>query len=108
MHVLKTALLFGGVLGLSISAAQAATYQLEAKGGAFAPASIQLPAGQKIELQVKNSGPDEVEFESYKLNIEQKISAGDSQTFYIGPLAAGTYDFFDDSNPDAKGTVVVR
>lgn len=97
------------VLLLCAPAAMAdTTYRIEAKGGVFSPATLEIPAGQKVTVVVKNADTEQVEFESYPLNIEQKINSGDEQTFFIGPLTAGSYPYFDDNNQDAKGTVVAR
>ncbi len=97
------------LLTLNAGAAFAANpIKVEMKNGQFNPATISIPANQKVELSVKNSETAEVEFESYQLNREVKIPAGDTASIFIGPLDAGTYPIFDDNNPNAKGAVVVK
>ena len=81
-------------------------FTITAKDGHYVPDKIDVPAGQKIHLVVKNADKAEVEFESYPLNQEQKIQSGEQIDAYVGPLDAGkSYEFFDDNNPDAKGTL---
>jgi Cupredoxin-like domain len=36
------------------------------------------------------------------------VAAGQEITLYIGPLKPGSYEFFDDFNPSARGHVVAR
>lgn len=90
------------------AAEETATYTIEAKDGAFTPAELAVPAGQKIHLLIKNNDSTGVEFESYRLRQEIRIAPGQSDEAYVGPLDAGSYDFFDDNNPDAKGQITVR
>lgn len=97
-------ILFAGIA----HADEAATFNISIKNGAFVPSSVSVPAGQKIHLVVKNEDTVKAEFESTKLNREQKVAPGDQTDVYVGPLDAGTYDFFDDNNPDAKGSLVAQ
>lgn len=83
-------------------------YMMEMHGSGFAPQKLEVPAGQKIHLTVKNTGTDESEFESYPLDQEHKIESGESADMYIGPLEPGEYEVFDDNNPDAKGSIVAK
>ena len=108
MNYRALSLATGLALALTAPAFADNTYQIAAEKGSFSPVTIEVPANQKITLNVKNNDTEQVEFESYPLNIEQKINAGDSQQFFVGPLKPGSYAYFDDNNPDAKGTVVAR
>lgn len=83
-------------------------YSMEVKGTGFEPQKLEVPAGQKIHLTVKNTGKDEAEFESYPLNQEHKIESGESADMYIGPLEPGEYEVFDDNNPDNKGSLIAK
>lgn len=89
-------------------AAEPATYTIEMKNGTFAPQTLEVPAGTKIHLIVKNGEKVQTEFESYKLDQEQKIDSGASIDAYIGPLDAGEYPIFDDLNPDATGKIIAK
>jgi len=96
------------LLAQAARAEDASAYNIDIKNGAFTPATVEAPAGAKLKLVVRNQDDVPAEFESYKLNREQKIPAHDQTEVFVGPLDAGTYDFFDDNNPDAKGTLIVK
>jgi plastocyanin len=90
-------------------AADLPVYNLTAKDGHFEPALLEMPAGKKIQLVVKNEGPGAEEFESSDLNREKVVAPGKSITLYLGPLKEGTYSFFGDFHPStAKGKIVVK
>ncbi len=75
---------------------------------AFEPGELQVPAGQKIELHVSNADAAAAEFESATLHREKVVPAGQEVVIFIGPLRAGSYEFFDDFNPSARGHIVAR
>jgi len=104
--ILSTAL----ICAVTIANANAAesNYNIIAENGHFSPATLEIPAGQKVQLNVQNKDVVEVEFESYKLDREEKIDSGESTQVFVGPLDKGNYEFFDDNNPDAKGMLVVK
>jgi heme/copper-type cytochrome/quinol oxidase subunit 2 len=91
------------------AAAQDATYTLIVKDHKFQPTEIEIPAGKKIELIVKNEDPTPEEFESTQLRREKVVPGGQQITVYIGPLKPGRYEFFGDFNPKtARGYIVVK
>jgi Cupredoxin-like domain len=90
-------------------AAQDASYTLVIKDHCFQPTEIEIPAGQKIALLVKNDDPTPEEFESTELRREKVVPGGDQITVYIGPLKPGRYEFFGDFNPTtARGHIVAK
>lgn len=74
----------------------------------FVPAVVPVPAGTKVELTIKNEQAVPAEFESTSLHREKVVSPGATISVYIGPLDAGSYEFFDDFHPSTRGNVVVR
>jgi plastocyanin domain-containing protein len=91
------------------AAAQEPTYTLVIKDHKFQPTEIEVPAGQKIALLVKNDDPTPEEFESVQLRREKVVPGGEQITIYIGPLKPGKYEFFGDFNPaTARGHIVVK
>lgn len=74
----------------------------------FEPAELAVPAGQKIELHIRNTGTVSAEFESSDLGREKVVPAGSEITLYVGPLKPGRYTFFDDFHPSTRGHLVVR
>lgn len=84
-------------------------YTLVIKDHKFEPTEIEVPAGQKIALVVKNNDPTPEEFESTELRREKVVAGGEEITVYIGPLKPGRYEFFGDFNPKtARGHIVAK
>ena len=98
------------VLAMATSAsAQDPAYTLVIKEHQFQPTEIEIPAGQKIALTVKNNDSTPEEFESTELRREKVVAGGEEITVYIGPLKPGKYEFFGDFNPKtARGHIVVK
>jgi len=90
-------------------AAHAEDYVLTLKNNQFSPKVLNVPAGQKIKLIVKNQDATPAEFESSDLNREKVVSANSEIVVFIGPLNPGTYGFFDDFHRDTTtGTIVAK
>ena len=87
--------------------AQPPSYALTIHDHAFAPATLTVPAGVRVRLEVKNTRRLPSEFESFDLNREKVIPGGTTLTVWIGPLTPGKYKFFDDFNPGVTGWIVV-
>jgi hypothetical protein len=75
----------------------------------FEPSILEIPAGQRIKLLVRNLDPTAEEFESYELRREKIIAGGSTATIYIGPLRAGEYPFFGEFNSEsAQGLLIAK
>jgi hypothetical protein len=98
------------VLAMATSAsAQDPAYTLVIKEHQFQPTEIEVPAGQKIALMVKNNDPTPEEFESTELRREKVVAGGEQIMVYIGPLKPGKYEFFGDFNPKtARGHIIAK
>jgi plastocyanin len=90
------------------AAADTQTASLTIRNRAFEPAQLEVPAGQKIELHVRNADAAASEFESAQLHREKVVPAGQEVVVFIGPLRPGRYEFFDDFNPSARGHIIAR
>ncbi|HKI74796.1 MAG TPA: cupredoxin domain-containing protein [Pseudomonadales bacterium] len=100
-------LLLGVLTAAAAAAAEPGPALISITQRQFAPQELQLPAGVKVRLLVKNTDALPAEFESYDLSREVIVPPHGSVTVFIGPLAPGKYQFFNDFNPDAKGWIVV-
>jgi heme/copper-type cytochrome/quinol oxidase subunit 2 len=96
------------LLAWPAAAADTPTASLTIRNRAFEPTELEVPAGQKIELHVRNADAAASEFESDELHREKVVPAGQEVVVFIGPLRAGRYEFFDDFNPAARGHIVAR
>ena len=92
----------------SASHAQDTIYRMTMTEKGFSPADLTVPAGQKIHLIVDNKGTAEAEFESYPLNQEHKIQPGQSEEMFLDAMKPGSYEVFDDNNPDVKGRITAQ
>lgn len=85
------------------------TFKVVAKDGKLIPARLDVPAGQRIKIEVANQGKTPIEFENLQLRVE-KVLAPDSDSFVVlNPLRPGTYTFIDEFHPQtAKLNVVAK
>lgn len=86
-----------------------AEFTLTLKDHSFTPATLEVPAGEKIKLIIDNQDASAEEFESYELNREKVIPGNSKGQVFIGPLKPGTYGYFGEFNADkAKGTIIAK
>lgn len=99
------------VLGLAAAPAWAddPSFALTIRNHRFEPETLEIPAGQKVELHVTNADPTAEEFESTDFRREKVVAPGQTITVYVGPLRPGTYEFFGDFNPTmARGHLIAK
>lgn len=80
------------------------TFRIVAGGGKLSPARLEVPAGRKIKLEIRNEGPGPVEFENLDLRVEKVLAPGASSFLVIHPLRPGSYRFIDEFHA-ATGTM---
>ena len=84
-------------------------FTLVIKEHRFAPAELQIPAGVKVKLMIKNEDSTPEEFESRELHREKVVPPGQQILVIVGPLEAGTYPFFGDFHKDtAQGKLIAK
>ena len=88
------------LLALPAGAAELPTFQIVAKGGRLAPEKLDVPAGQRIKLVIKNEGPGPIEFENLDLRVEKVLSPGAQSFVVTPPLRPGSHTFIDEFHPD--------
>lgn len=86
----------------------AVTVKLEMADGKLTPARIEVPAGKRIRIEVRNTGKGAAEFESVELRKEKVLAPGADSVVVIAPQTAGEYKFFDDFHQSARGVIVVK
>lgn len=87
---------FGGVAG----AADLPTFTVQINDGIFTPPALEVPAGQRIKIIVRNVGKGPTEFESTALRVEKVIGPGVDSFVVIHAMRPGTYEFFDEFHMD--------
>lgn len=79
------------------------------KNHTFQPATLEVPAGQKLVLIVDNQDPTPEEFESRDFKAEKIIGGNRSAKVNVAPLKPGTYKFFGEFNMDtAQGVLIAK
>ena len=84
------------------------SFSIVLKNNQFVPSEVQIPAGVKVKLVVRNDNPVASEFESTQFHREKVVQAGQEITVFVGPLDPGSYEFFDDFHPETRGHLVVK
>ena len=82
---------------------------IKIKDHRFDPETVEVPAGKKVKLVIRNEDPTPEEFESYSLNREKIIPGNSEGVVFVGPLDPGTYEFFGEFNEDtAQGKLIAK
>ncbi|MFA7269419.1 MAG: cupredoxin domain-containing protein [Sterolibacterium sp.] len=80
--------------------AELPTYDVVAKGGRLSPERIEVPAGKRIKIAIRNEGPGPIEFESSSMRIEKVLASGGASFVVLPPLKPGAYSFIDEFHPE--------
>ena len=103
-QTLAALLVFAGAAALltapTHSFAQFARFEIVARDGELHPAQLQVPAGAKLKLTLRNEGGAPVEFENLRLRIEKVVAPRSAATVTVQPLAPGKYPVIDEFHPD--------
>jgi plastocyanin len=90
-------------------AAEDDTFTLTIRNHKFQPERLEVPAGKRITLVVKNEDATPEEFESHDMKLEKVIPGGTSAKLRVGPLKPGEYKFVGEFNEaSAKGVLVAK
>jgi hypothetical protein len=103
-------LAFGAFAAIAVAAHAEATpeFHLVLQDHKFAPATLKVPAGTKFKVLVTNRNATPSEFESTDFNREKIVLPNSTVTVFIGPLAKGSYKFFDDFDHATTGVLVAE
>lgn len=97
------------VASSALSAADLLTHTVVARDGRLLPSLLEVPAGVRFKIVIRNEGKDAVEFESRQLRKEKVLGPGAQSFLVIAPLKPGEYDFFDEFHAaTAMGRIVAK
>lgn len=97
------------VMSVTALAEDYPVFVIEFKDGAISPSVIEVPAGTRFKLDLRNTGLSPVEFESVELRKEKVLGPGATSFIVIRNLDPGEYRFFDDFHLDMPpATLVAR
>ncbi|WP_075258709.1 cupredoxin domain-containing protein [Herbaspirillum camelliae] len=108
-RTVRLTLLAAALLGAAAQApaSELPTFKLEMQDGKLIPPRIEVPAGQRIKIEVHNIGKSAAEFESVELRKEKVLAPGAQSFVVIAPLRPGEYKFFDDFHLNMPQGVIV-
>jgi plastocyanin len=93
--------------GSAAATTPAAPITLTLQDHRFTPATITVPAGQRVQLIVVNQDAATEEFDSHDLRVEKLVTPHARASVFIGPLNPGTYSFMGEFHPGtAQGRVI--
>lgn len=102
-------LILAGVATPLTALADLPSYELSLRDGHFTPAVLEVAAGERFKIVLKNIGDGPAEFESTPLRVEKVLSPGVTTFVVIHPLKPGQYPFFDDFNPQLpEGSILAK
>ena len=97
------------MLATAAFAQDAPLFKLVARDGKFEPATLEVPAGKRVRIEVSNQNAKAIEFESKDLKQEKVIAPGAKATVTINALKPGEYKFFDEFNEaTGQGRIVAK
>jgi len=110
---LAVAVLFSAGLGSPglqpASAAEIKTYVIEFKDGVMTPMRLEVAAGTRFKIVLRNIGSTPAEFESVRMRKEKVLAPGVESFIVIRRLSPGSYDYFDEFHTSAgRGVIVAR
>ena len=97
------------MLATAAFAQDAPLFKLVARDGKFEPATLEVPAGKRVRIEVSNQNAKAIEFESKDLKQEKVIAPGKRATVTINALKPGEYKYFDEFNEaTGQGRIVAK
>ncbi len=91
----------------SAARAQEKVFELVLQNHKFNIETIEVKAGEKFKIRVKNKDRNFEEFESRSLVIEKFLKPGAEVLVNVGPLKPGEYDYFAEFHASTgKGKIV--
>ena len=83
------------------------SFHIVAKDGRLAPERIEVPAGKRIKLTLKNEGTSPVEFENLDLRVEKVLAPGAASFVVVPSLKPGSYKFVDEFHAAGAGMLLI-
>src|SRR5215831_6738678 len=88
------------------SAQQAMEIEISYSNGQFQPSEVRAPADKPVVFRIKNLDAKAMEFESKSLKAEKVVPAKSQGVVNVRAQKAGRYEFYDDFNEKARGTLI--
>jgi len=105
--IFLVSLVFYVCLGAWAQAAPLPNYEITITDGKFEPEKIEVPAGQRFKITIKNTGSSPAEFENLSMRVEKVLGPGVQSFVVIHPLKPGSYTFIDEFHLDMPGFEII-
>lgn len=77
------------------------------RGGKLIPATLEIPAGQRVKLTFRNEGPGPEEFEITEMRVEKVLAEGAESFAVLPPRKAGDrLRLFGEFHPDTAVCII--
>jgi hypothetical protein len=96
-----------GLAGKATHAAEMATFEIVARDGRLYPERLEVPAGVKLKLMLRNEGKTPVEIENLELRVEKVLAPDAAASITIQPLRPGSYSFIDEFHAETGKMLLV-
>jgi hypothetical protein len=91
----------------SVHAEDTPTFAVVARDGKLSPERLEVPAGKRFKLSLRNESNSPVEFENLSLRVEKVLAPGASSFVVIRSLAPGSYKFVDEFHADTAQILLI-
>lgn len=98
---LAAALWFGLGWATDSRAQELPTFEVTARDGKLFPVRLQVPAGTRVKLVVRNEGKSPIEFENLAMRVEKVLAPGATSFVVLPKLKPGEYEFIDEFHMDS-------
>lgn len=96
-RAVQAALVVLSVGGVSLPVqAEDPSFEISARDGRLFPEQLDVPAGVKLRLILRNEGKAPVEIENLELRVEKILAPDSVARVTVQPLKPGTYLFVDE------------
>ena len=89
------------------AAAELPTFTVTLADGRIDPPRLEVPAGTRTKLVLRNAGPGAAEFEGRDVRLEKVLAPGAASFVVLPAIKPGTYRFFDEFHPDTPDMRVI-
>lgn len=99
-------------LGLIFCAAPAravetASFEIVARDGRLYPERLEVPAGVRLRLTLRNEGKAPVEFENLELRVEKVLAPDGAAVVHVQALKPGSYTLIDEFHADTGKMLLI-
>lgn len=100
-------LAFAMSFALMAGAEELPTFQITMNDGHFRPERVEVPAGKRVKLVLKNEGRTPAEFENLGMRVEKVLAPGVTSFVVLYNLRPGEYRFVDEFHPQGGSVTLI-